>query len=160
MNAYGIGMIVVTAMWIFVAVTGAGVFYYMDHQNKKKRMKNQGIAEEMLRGIIAHQLNGLLKTARKGNNINAPMKHLCSSLCIFFALMDDEKLAVLKVNPNFRDLIKANSDPSIQAMNVWIQVRDEDFLPRHLLVRIGYGGGTPRYYQDVGKLFNWDKLSG
>ena len=44
---------------------------------------NAKLAGDMLRGTIQHEAKALLKALQSETKINAPLKHLCNSVCYF-----------------------------------------------------------------------------
>ena len=79
MPYFVLGLLIVTL--IVVACAGA--------YNKTKR--NQSLAMGMLKNIMTVELKELYKTIARGNNLHAPMEHLCQHIAFYMALFDGFK---------------------------------------------------------------------
>lgn len=155
MDIYGFGTVLVTAVLFAVLTIGSGVYFHLTLVSK-----NRQIADGMLKGVITHQINELYKTAVKCNNINAPMRHLCGSLCIYLALTFDKTMAIQNANRCFES-VRAGQSYKFAAgtviPKVWIEMAPKGRLPHHIYIHIGNGG--MQFMQDLNKVDNWDVLT-
>ncbi len=144
MSYFILGLLIVTLIVIACA------YVY----NKHKR--NQSLALGMLNTTMTAELQEVLKTALRGNKINAPMKFLCRSMCTFMALYDDNDEAIRRMNAHFKSVHAGMSDNQTGAKYPEIYVEMHPNMPHTLRINIGRGG--MRWMQDLDNFMNFDIL--